>query len=440
MQLRNYMPKTLFGRMLFIILVPMILVQVVTIFIFYERHWDSVTRQMAASLAGDVDYIVSQAGANPDEQRLRTLSIEAFRFSDIRLDFIKDQIITPYTEPQASAPYAEEAFAGVLGGKVQYPWWIDLTSDPDFILIHIQLAEGVLELRAGRKRLISSTSWAFFGWTVGSSIFLFCIALLFMQAQVRPIISLANAARQLGMGRQADNWHLQGAKEVRLVGRAFAAMRHRINRQLTERTSMLAGVSHDLRTPLTRMRLQLALMPQTQESKELQQDIDELEQMIDGYLAFAKGEGAEKTATANITELLTTIKSNVERTHKGKLVLRQPDMPLPDFPMRLQAMKRALENVIGNALRYASYTEVRTKYRNDVVSIFIDDDGPGIPDEFKNDALRPFVRGEQSRNKETGGTGLGLAITNDIVLSHGGELSLHDSPLGGLRVLINLPV
>ena len=434
------MPQTLFGRMLTIILVPMILVQVVTIFIFYERHWDSVTRQMAASLARDVDYVVSLAGANPTSEQLAALKKSAFRYSDIRIEYSPERIITPYTDIPDSASYAEEAFAGVLRTRLSYPWWIDLDTDPDFILIHIQLAEGVLELQAGRKRLISSTSWAFFGWTVGSSLFLFCIALLFMQAQVRPIISLANAARQLGMGRQAESWHLHGAKEVRLVGRAFAAMRHRINRQLSERTSMLAGVSHDLRTPLTRMRLQLALMPQNTENTALQQDIDELEQMIDGYLAFARGEGTEKTATGNITDLLLTLKAGFDRTHKGKLSLQHSEQPLPDFPMRSQAMKRALENVIGNALRYASYTEIRTKIRNDMVVIFIDDDGPGIEDSFKKDALRPFVRGEQSRNKQTGGTGLGLAIANDIILSHGGELSLHDSPSGGLRVLIHLPV
>ena len=295
-------------------------------------------------------------------------------------------------------------------------------------------------ITADRKRLISSTSWTFLGWTVGSSILLFCIALLFLKAQVKPIIQLANAARKLGLGRQTDDWHLQGAKEVRLAGRAFQSMRHRINRQLAERTAMLAGVSHDLRTPLTRMRLQLALMSSSQDTAALEQDIDELEQMIDGYLAFARGEGTEQTETASLGDILNSIFSASEKIDKGRLKLEIPETGLPDFPMRRRAMKRALENIIGNAVRYASYAEIRAKYRGDNIYIFIDDDGPGIAEEHRADAIRPFVRLEESRNKATGGTGLGLAIANDIILGHGGELSFDDAPLGGLRVTVTLPV
>ena len=217
-------------------------------------------------------------------------------------------------------------------------------------------------------------------------------------------------------------------------------MRHRINRQLAERTAMLAGVSHDLRTPLTRMRLQLALMSSSQDTAALEQDIDELEQMIDGYLAFARGEGTEQTETASLGDILNSIFSASEKIDKGRLKLEMPETGLPDFPMRRRAMKRALENIIGNAVRYASYAEIRAKYRGDNIYIFIDDDGPGIAEEHRADAIRPFVRLEESRNKATGGTGLGLAIANDIILGHGGELSFDDAPLGGLRVTVTLPV
>ena len=440
MQLRDYMPKTLFGRMLAIILVPMIIVQIVTIFIFYERHWDSVTRHMASGLGSEIDYIVDQTGALPDTERLEQTKQLAARYFNFKIRFLPDAILEPYNNSQRNVPYSELAFANVLASRLAYPWTIDLETIPDFIQIQVQLGNGVMLITADRKRLISSTSWTFLGWTVGSSILLFCIALLFLKAQVKPIIQLANAARKLGLGRQTDDWHLHGAKEVRLAGRAFQSMRHRINRQLAERTAMLAGVSHDLRTPLTRMRLQLALMSSSQDTAALEQDIDELEQMIDGYLAFARGEGTEQTETASLGDILNSIFSASEKIDKGRLKLEIPETGLPDFPMRRRAMKRALENIIGNAVRYASYAEIRAKYRGDNIYIFIDDDGPGIAEEHRADAVRPFVRLEESRNKATGGTGLGLAIANDIILGHGGELSFDDAPLGGLRVTVTLPV
>ena len=440
MQLRDYMPKTLFGRMLAIILVPMIIVQIVTIFIFYERHWDSVTRHMASGLGSEIDYIVDQTGALPDTERLEQTKQLASRYFNFKIRFLPDAILEPYSNNQRNAPYSELAFANVLASRLAYPWTIDLETIPDFIQIQVQLGNGVMLITADRKRLISSTSWTFLGWTVGSSILLFCITLLFLKAQVKPIIQLANAARKLGLGRQTDDWHLRGAKEVRLAGRAFQSMRHRINRQLAERTAMLAGVSHDLRTPLTRMRLQLALMSSSQDTAALEQDIDELEQMIDGYLAFARGEGTEQTETASLGDILNSIFSASEKIDKGRLRLEMPETGLPDFPMRRRAMKRALENIIGNAVRYASYAEIRAKYRGDNIYIFIDDDGPGIAEEHRADAIRPFVRLEESRNKATGGTGLGLAIANDVILGHGGELSFDDAPLGGLRVTVTLPV
>ena len=440
MQLRDYMPKTLFGRMLGIILIPMILVQIVTVFIFYERHWDSVTRQMADSLSGEIKLVVERAGAQFTVADLSGLQAEANRYFRFQLAFTEDEILSADALNATPQNYSELSLSNTLRSRIDFPFAIDLDSTEDEIGIDIQLANGVLHILAGRKRIISSTGWTFLGWTIGTSIILFSIALLFMRAQVRPIRQLAYAARQLGLGRQTDAWQLSGAKEVRLAGRAFQAMRHRINRQISERTAMLAGVSHDLRTPLTRMRLQMALMPKNAETQALEEDILELEQMIDGYLAFARGEGEETAKTGNIPELLNQIIAQYERSAPGRLQYEASDMGMPDLNMRPQAMRRALDNLIGNAMRYANRAEIRTKIRNDNIFIFIDDDGPGIEPEFRADALRPFVRLESSRNRSTGGTGLGLAIASDIILGHGGEMTLEDSPLGGLRVIVQLPV
>jgi two-component system osmolarity sensor histidine kinase EnvZ len=440
MQLRDYMPKTLFGRMLGIILVPMILVQIVTVFIFYERHWDSVTRQMANSLAGEIQLLVTQAGANFNTADLPALQQDARQYFGFRLAFREAEILSGESLDTSPDSYAEETLTSSLKTRIDFPFLLDLNSSQDRIAIDVQLANGVLHISAGRKRIISSTGWTFLGWTIGTSIILFSIALIFMRAQVRPIRQLAYAARQLGLGRQTDAWQLSGAKEVRLAGRAFQAMRHRINRQISERTAMLAGVSHDLRTPLTRMRLQMAMMDRNTETKALEEDILELEQMIDGYLAFARGEGEETAKKASIPELLRQLISQYERSNQGQLHFDETDTDIPHLSMRPQAIRRALDNLIGNAMRYANKAEVRVKARSDNIFIFIDDDGPGIEPEFRADALRPFVRLESSRNRSTGGTGLGLAIASDIILGHGGEMTLDDSPIGGLRVTVQLPI
>lgn len=434
--LKRLLPQGLLGRSLLIIVTPLIVMQVVSTYIFYTGHWDTVANRLAAGLAGDVGTVIESIRAFPEpEARLRIFSIASMKM-DLDIRFHENGILpnVPAAQPRG---IMDKALYKALEERVQRPYLVDSASFEREIVIRIQLSDGLLEVFAPRKRLFTSTTYIFVLWMVGTSMLLLSIATIFMRNQVRSVRRLAHAADSFGKGQDIANFKPEGAAEVRQAGQAFAVMRERIQRQIQQRTEMLAGVSHDLRTPLTRMKLQLAMMGDGEGIEELTEDVAEMERMVEGYLAFARGEGTERPVTTLLGAVVEQVAARFRR--EG----REIDLHIEnevEMGLRPHALGRALSNLIGNALRYGGHVWVRVARRGEVAEILVDDDGPGIPKDKRDEVFKPFTRLEGSRNIQTGGIGLGLTIARDIARGHGGDVVLEDSPLGGLRCRLRLPI
>ncbi len=324
---------------------------------------------------------------------------------------------------------------GALTSQLQLPFNMDWASDPRSVLIQVQTQDGVLEVEAPRKRLYTSAVYLFVLWVVGSATLLFGIAALFMRNQVRAIRRLAAAAEDFGIGRDTGPIRPEGATEVRQAAAAFNRMQDRIRRFLAQRTEMLAGVSHDLRTPLTRLRLSLEMLPRTDAMREdvqdMETDLAEMDRMISAYLAFARGEGAEQAEPVDLSALLDDIATGARRAGAA-LTLNVPEGLTAS--LRVGAIRRAITNLVENAGRHARRVLLTAESQGRSILITVDDDGPGIPEDRRENVFRPF------ESDTAGGTGLGLTIARDIVRAHGGDIMLGNSPLGGLRAQIRLPV
>ncbi len=432
--IKDYLPKSLLGRSLLIIVVPLILLQVVSGFIFFEAHWDKVSLRLARGVAGDIATVINLLRADPTpEQRALILDTAAEKMQLVVT--IREGAVLKPTQSLAEG-LTGRMMTRAMREYVGKPALIDTESVPRHVVVDVQLPNAVLHVVATRKRLFSSTAYVFVAWMVGTSLILFGVAMIFMRNQVKPIRRLAQAADDFGMGREVGNFKPEGATEVRQAAAAFMAMRERIVRQIRQRTDMLAGVSHDLRTPLTRMRLQLAMLDPAL-AEELKADVDEMEHMLEGYLAFARGEGTEPPVPTDMSALLEDIAHQARR--KGGRIDLHTEGELM-VPLRPTAFRRCATNILENAMRYGEHITVRAGLRTGGVDVVIDDDGPGIPADQREDVFKPFYRIDSSRNPETGGVGLGLSIARDVVRGLGGEISLEDSTLGGLRVRLRLPL
>lgn len=434
--IKQYLPRSLLGRSILIIVTPLILLQLVSAAVFYESHWDKVSRQLARGLAGDISTIIDLLGADKSPAgRSRVFGLAAEHMG-ITGDYRPAEILTNAPEPQPTG-IVDRMLVAALDQSVKRPFKVDAEAIDRHVLITVQLPDGVLRLVTSRKRLFSSTTYIFVIWMVGTALLLFGVATIFMRNQVRPIRRLATAADSFGKGRDALDFKPEGATEVRRAAAAFIAMRDRIRRQISQRTEMLAGVSHDLRTPLTRMKLQLAMIPQENGADDLIKDVDEMEHMLEGYLAFARGEGDEMPQPTDLSRLLGDVVGQAQRN--GAVVDLHTEGELTAMA-RPNAFRRCVTNLVGNAGRYGEHVSVRAGVRGEAIEITIDDDGPGIPEASREDAFKPFFRIDESRNPHTGGVGLGLTIARDVIRGHGGEIILSESPAGGLRAQLTLPL
>ena len=434
--LNSVMPKGLYARALLIIILPMVILQSVIAFVFMERHWNVVTQRLSAGVVQDIAALIDVYRAYPqdkDQTLIRTIAQQ-------RLGLVVDFLPAGEMPPPGPKPFfslLDQTLSEELRKQIARPYWIDTVGKSALVEIRIQLDNNVMRIYARRNAAYASNSEIFLLWMVGTSAVLLFVALIFLRNQIKPILKLADAAEAFGKGRDAPNFRPRGAREVRRAAQAFIEMKTRVERAIEQRTTMLAGVSHDLRTVLTRFKLELALIDDSPEVEAMKKDIDEMARMLEAYLAFARGDLGESAAPTDMAAFIEELKDDAERHgHKATVLFHGA----PIVTVRPAAFKRCLANLVSNAARYASSIAITGHRDHRYLTIMVDDDGPGIPPAQREDVFKPFLRLDDARNQDEGGTGLGLAIARDIARSHGGDIALSDSPMGGLRATVKVPV
>lgn len=426
--LKRHAPQTLFGRSLLIIVVPVVLMQAGVAYVFFDAHWRTVTDRLSDGVAGDVVMIQSLAQPASDAAGFARLTDKAASAMGLSVAFQSGRSL-PDKRRASFFSVLDHTLEGALDERLSTPFWFDTTRYPAYVDIRVPVQGGVLRVLAPREQVFSTTGPIFVFWLAATTLLLTAVSIIFIRNQVRAIERLAEAADAFGRGQEVARFKPAGALEVRRAALAFLAMKARISRHIDQRTTLLAAVSHDLRTPLTRLKLALSMMPPSDEITALKGDVADMEAMIAEYLAFAKGVMGEEAVDQSLAPLLTSVMGEDIRCPED-LVLR----------VRPTAFKRAVQNLVDNARLFGQRVELTAARDGDVVRITVDDDGPGIPADQREEALRPFSQMDAARNPNTQGAGLGLAIVRDVVRAHGGEITLSDSPLGGLRVELVIPV
>ncbi len=434
--LKSVMPKGLYARSLLIIIVPMVVLQSVVAFMFMERHWNLVTKYLSSAVTQEIATLIDVYRTYPqgaDRAQLRRIAQERL---GLVVDFLPETQLPP-PGPKPFFSQLDEALSEEIRKQIGLPFWIDTVGRSSIVEIRIKLNDTIMRVFARRADVYDPNSWIFLLWMVATSLVVLTVAILFLRNQIRPIVRLADAAEAFGKGREAPNFRPRGAREVRRAAAAFLEMKARIERAIEQRTTMLAGVSHDLRTVLTRFKLELALLGEGPEIEAIKKDVDEMAGMLEAYLAFARGDMGEQPAPTDMAAFLEELKLDAERHgHRASVAFHGR----PEVTVRPAAFKRCLGNLVSNAARFASTIAITGHRDHRWLTVTVDDDGPGIPPQLREDVFKPFLRLDDARNQDEGGTGLGLAIALDIARSHGGDITLGDSPLGGLRATVRVPV
>ena len=434
-RIKRILPTRLYTRSVLIVIIPMILLQTVVAAVFMERHWRMVTERLSEGVTRDIAAIIEMIEQFPNTDNYGTVTRIAREQLDLNLIVeAGGELPPPRQKPFFSI--LDGILADQISSQIKRPFWIDTVGNSRLVEVRVRLENKILRVFTRRSQTYASNTHIFLVWMAGTALALTAISMLFLRGQIRPILMLAHAAEAFGKGQRMSDFTPRGADEIRLAGSAFILMRERIERQIEQRTAMLSGVSHDLRTILTRFRLQLALAGNKPELAGMAEDVDAMQTMLEGYLAFAKGDAEEDVGELRLSDLLEKVSNDFKL--KGKTMtyeIEGQDL----IAVRPNAFSRLVHNLASNSERYADKLHVEARHTARWLTLIFDDNGPGIPAANREDVFKPFFRLDEARNIDETGTGLGLSIVRDIAHAHGGNVTLADSPIGGLRATVRVP-
>lgn len=434
--LKKILPHSLFGRSLMIILTPAILLQMILLVVFLDNHWKKMTMRYSESVAGEVALIV-QGYKIHHQTNIIPRSLKSYFRMDVDLtekNITQNKLVADGIWEKWVVTFLDEA----LRVHINDPYEIIYNSHDDTVTIYVDVGRKTVAIVFPDRRIFTSSSYIFLLWMVASALILSLISIWFMRNQIRPIRKLAVAADRFGRGLDVGVFKASGAREVRQASHAFIVMRDRLQRQIDQRTTMLAGISHDLRTPLTRLKLGLSMID-SEDAKDMKRDVDEMDRMINGYLDFVRGDGDEAVEQVDLSQIVQHV-IDLNKKDQGKISYKNECKEKHLLFVKPLSIQRCIGNLIRNSLKYAENVCIIIEQEDDYFLIHVDDDGEGIPEKHREDVFKAFYRLDKARNSSTGGVGLGLTITKDIALGHGGDIILSRSPHGGLRATIQLPI